>query len=105
MRDGRPDERHLRLTSLVGRRVLSASGRRVGWVRDLVADLGAAPVPVTGVVVGDFHGRWTIPWVAVAPDVSDVLRCADDAPPYPRRPRGPHRPCRIGPSRTWARTS
>lgn len=95
MRDERPDERHLRLTSLVGRRVLSASGHRVGWVRDLVADLGSAPVPVTGVVVGDFHGRWTIPWAAVGPDVSDVLRCADAAavpPPTPATPPTPTTP-------------
>lgn len=89
------DERlreHLRLTSLVGRRVLSASARRVGWVRDLVADLGVTPALVTGVVVGDFHGRWTIPWTAVTTDAAGELRCADEHAVPPTPPTPPEQP-------------
>ncbi len=94
MRDEELGE-HLRLTSLVGRRVLSASGRRVGWVRDLVADLGVSPALVTGLVVGDFHGRWTVPWDAVTAGTADVLRCTDvyAVPPAPAAPPTQPEPC------------
>lgn len=61
--DERAAPGRLRLTSLIGRPVGSASGHRVGWARDLVVDLGSAPPGgVTGLVVGDFNERWLLPW-------------------------------------------
>jgi hypothetical protein len=50
------------LTTLIGVAVWDASGRRTGWVRDLVARVGPEGAQVTGFLLGDAHDRWVLPW-------------------------------------------
>jgi hypothetical protein len=50
------------LTALTGVPVRDATGRRTGWVRDVVARVSARGAQVTGLVVGDLRGRWVVPW-------------------------------------------
>ena len=59
----------LPLTALTGRPVRDVSGRRTGWVRDVVARIGADGTSVTGLLVGDFRDRWLVPCAEV--DVLD----------------------------------
>jgi hypothetical protein len=84
--------RRLSLTALTGRPVrVPHQGRRAGWLRDLVVDLTRSPVPVTGVVVGDFQGRWSVPaeQVTVVPPDSVDLRDAGEQAHEPLAP-APH---------------
>lgn len=68
-----PPPSRLPLTALTGRPVRDVSGRRTGWVRDVVARVGPDGVRVTGLLVGDFRDRWLVPCAEV-----DVL--ADPGP-------------------------
>jgi hypothetical protein len=64
-----PAAMRLPLTALTGRPVRGVSGRRTGWVRDVVARIGAEGASVTGLLVGDFRDRWLVPCAEV--DVLD----------------------------------
>lgn len=50
------------LTALTGVPVRDTTGHRTGWVRDVVARVGARGTQVTGLVLGDLRGRWVVPW-------------------------------------------
>ena len=60
------------LTALIGVPVRDATGRRTGWVRDVVARVSAREAQVTGLVLGDLRGRWVVPWSDL--DVSRLAR-------------------------------
>lgn len=64
-----PAPTRLPLTTLTGRPVRDVSGRRTGWVRDVVARVGVDGASVTGLLVGDFRDRWLVPCAEV--DVLD----------------------------------
>jgi hypothetical protein len=51
-----------------------------------VADLSCAPASVTRVVLGDFQGRWAVPWSDITLVTPDSLRMADDTVGAAREP-------------------
>lgn len=47
---------------------------RIGWLRDLVVDVSHAPASVSRIVVGDFQGRWSVPWTGLVLMDADAVR-------------------------------
>lgn len=67
------------LTALTGVPVRDTTGHRAGWVRDVVARVGARGTQVTGLVLGDLRGRWVVPWSDLDVSRLDRLTLVRDA--------------------------
>ena len=79
-----PDPRFLFFSSLLGRRVVDATGATLGRVKDLVAATGEPYPPVEGLVVSaGRRGAWQLPWSAVRDVGPGVLRLREGARPEP----------------------
>jgi sporulation protein YlmC with PRC-barrel domain len=69
----------LSLSALVGRPVTASTRSRVGWLRDLVVDLGSPSTSVSAAVLGDFRDRWRVPWTDLAVEPPGTLRLTGGA--------------------------
>jgi magnesium transporter len=83
------DPRFLFFSSLLGRPVLDAGGRRVGRLGDLVVATGEAYPPVEALLVKEKRRALQVPWSAVEALEADAVRLKPDAAAAPPPPSPP----------------